>query len=774
MSYQYTKIKLMSSRLRDTLLITFERVKNIFTRIRTNLTFTLIVFALIPMIIIGVFATTLGENEARNSSKETLSAVATFKGNDVKGWIKELDLSLSGEIESDIERHWMVFLLQLDPSAELFQNVYSSQVAKFNQTIASRGIVEEFFILDRQGNVILSTNKSQEGKNFASSNFFQNALVKPYLQSPTSDPSLGNLSIISARPLLSEQEEVIGVLAGRANLDRLREIMVEKTGISETFEIYLVGPTGVLLTPTNFPEFETEKTLVSSEGFQFASQNRTRGTAEYSNYRGVPVIGAYLWLPELQTVLLAEQSQREAYQTSKRATNLTILFALAATILAIMAAIIISRNLTQPLTSLTQTVEKIAGGNLGLRADTSRQDEIGALAVAFNSMTAQLRNLIGNLEGRVTERTRQLQNRSEQLMTAADVSRSVTNILDTRQLMQRVVDIIQQRFDLYYVGMFLVDEKREWAMLNAGTGRAGQAMRKRGHRLRIGEDSMIGWSIFNDQARIALEVGTEEVRQKDPVRLAPSDLPDTRSEAAIPLRSRGQVLGAITIQSVKPGAFDKEMIAVFQTMADQVAIALDNARLFSEAEKALETTHQAYAELSHQAWLEKLRDRPLVFRRDTEGVTQLEKTAPGDGDSTLKIPIKIRDRIIGYINAQKRQTSPLEASEEKVTTHQGTSDWKPEEVNLLEAVVDQLGVALDNARLFEQTQHQAVRERVVGEVSSQIRSSLDIQTILQTAVREIRDALDLEDVEIRVGTGKEAMEEYSQNAADKQNNGGDS
>jgi GAF domain-containing protein len=164
----------------------------------------------------------------------------------------------------------------------------------------------------------------------------------------------------------------------------------------------------------------------------------------------------------------------------------------------------------------------------------------------------------------------------------------------------------------------------------------------------------------------------------------------------------------------------------------------------------------------------------LVFRRDSEGVTQLEKTAPGDGDSTLKIPIKIRDRIIGYINAQKRQTSPLEASEEKVTTHQGTSDWKPEEVNLLEAVVDQLGVALDNARLFEQTQHQAVRERVVGEVSSQIRSSLDIQTILQTAVREIRDALDLEDVEIRVGTGKEAMEEYSQNAADKQNNGGDS
>jgi GAF domain-containing protein/HAMP domain-containing protein len=772
MSYQYKNPKSKSSRPIDFLRIWFYRVRRFFTRIRTSLAFTLIAFALIPIMIIGVVAARLEENEARERSKETLRVAAALKENEVNSWIRDLDFSVSDEIVSDAEKRWLYFLLDLDPSSVLYSGFYNSQLAKFNNSITSQGIVQEFFLLDRQGNVILSTNKTQEGKSFASSDFFQNALAGPYLQSPTTDPSLGFISIISAHPVLSNQGEVLGVLAGRANLDRLSEVMVEKTGMSESIEMYLVGPTGALLTPTNFPEYETEKTLVRSTGFQTALQSRTGGAAEYSNYRGVPVIGAYLWLPELQTVLLAEQSQREAYQTSRQATNLTILTAIVGTILAIAAAIIISRNLTQPLTSLTQTAEKIAGGNLGVRAETNRQDEIGALAVAFNSMTAHLRNLIGNLESRITDRTRQLQNRNEQLMAAAEVGRSVTTILDARQLMQRVVDLIQQRFDLYYVGLFLVDEKREWAVLNAGTGRAGQAMRRRGHRLHIGEDSMIGWSIFHDQARIALEVGAEAVRLKDPVRLATSDLPDTRSEAAIPLRSRGQVLGAITIQSARPGAFDREMIAVFQTMADQIAMALDNARLFSDAQQTIDAAQQAYAELSHQAWLEKLRDRPLAFRRDKEGVTQLEKTGPGDGGSAMMIPIKIRDRVIGYINAQKRQPSVVETAENQVVACQPASDWKPEEVGLLEAVVDQLGVALDSARLFEQTQQQAERERIVGEVTSRIRSSLDVQTILQTAVRELRDALNLQDVEIRIGSGKEGTESHSRDAAKQQNDAG--
>ncbi len=766
MNRQYTD----PQRFRDesSLSMMLERVRGLFSSIRTNLALTIIAFAILPMIIIGVVATTLVRNDARARSEDTLSVVTALKENEVKSWIQELDLSLTDEIESDAETNWHYFLLKIDPASVLYPKVYNSQLARFNNTITSRGVMEEFFILDRQGKVILSTNKSQEGKSFFSQDFFQNALSKPYLQPPTIDPSLGHSSVIYARPLKSEQDEVIGVLAGSANMDRLSEIMSEKTGIGATIEIYLIGPNGVLLTPTNFPEFAVDKTIVSSEGYQAASQNRTNGTAEYANYRGVSVLGAYLWQPELQTVLLAEQNRSDALRTAQAATNLTILTAIIAIILAILAAIIISRNFAQPLANLTQAAEKITGGDLGIRVDTNRRDEIGALAVAFNSMTAQMRNLIANLEARIAERTRQLQNRNEQLMTAAEVGRSATTVLDIHQLMQRVVDLIQQRFDLYYVGLFLVDEKREWAVLNAGTGRAGQAMRRRGYRLRIGEDSMIGWSITNDQARIALEVGGDDHQPKDPVHLATPDLPETRAEAAIPMHSRGQVIGAITLQSIKPGAFDREMIAIFQTMADQIAIALDNARLFSEAQQALESAHQAYTDLSHQAWLEKLRAHPLAYRRDTAGITQLKSTKESDRDAALMVPIKIRGRTIGYVNAQKRPESTAEASTGKSPALQAVSSWKPEEINLLETVVDQLSVALDSARLFEQTQHQAERERIIGDATSRLRASLDIQTILQTAVREMRDVLELQDVEIRVGGGDYAVSEHSREEADKQ------
>jgi GAF domain-containing protein len=161
------------------------------------------------------------------------------------------------------------------------------------------------------------------------------------------------------------------------------------------------------------------------------------------------------------------------------------------------------------------------------------------------------------------------------------VGQTATSYLEAEALIQQVTDLIKDQFGLYYVGLFVVDERNEWAELRAGTGEAGQKMLAREHRLRVG-DGMIGWSIANAQARVALDTGTDAVRFDNP------DLPDTRSEAAIPMRSRGRVLGALSVQSTKGAAFDQDTIVVLQTMADQVAVAVDNARLFAAAQEALE------------------------------------------------------------------------------------------------------------------------------------------------------------------------------------------
>ncbi len=382
---------------------------------------------------------------------------------------------------------------------------------------------------------------------------------------------------------------------------------------------------------------EVGKTQLQSAGIDSALSQQP-GVGVYSNFNNVPVIGAYQWIPELQVAILVEQSQAEAYNFLTTTQTLTFLALIISSALAVLAALSISNNFSKPLVDLAETAKQIAAGNLELRASTAENnstgqvEEIDALAISFNSMTAQLRNLIGSLENRVAERTRQLQVRGEQLQTASEVGRYATSLLETEQLIQRTVELIKDSFELYYVGLFTVDETGEWAVLKAGTGQAGQTMLQRGHRLAIPRGisantqerrSMIGWCITNNQARIALEA------LDDPVRLATPDLPETRSEAAIPLRSRGQVLGAMTIQSSKPGAFDKEMIAVFQNMADQVAVALDNARLFAQIQRALEASHQAYSEITRQAWQEKLQAKPLLLRRDSLG---LSKRIQSDGE----------------------------------------------------------------------------------------------------------------------------------------------
>ena len=338
-----------------------------------------------------------------------------------------------------------------------------------------------------------------------------------------------------------------------------------------------------------------------TEGAEQAIFTQQPGVATYLNYAGVPVIGSYRWIPSLQVALLAEQTQSEALASVNLITTITIAALVVSIVLAVLAAYLVSNNLTRPITRLTLAAENITSsgtrpavgptgeaalptadalGRLSTQIDTTRQDEIGALGKAFRAIILELRNLIQNLEGRVEERTRLLQARSDQLQAAAEVSRSVATILDTDQLIQQVVELIQQRFELYYVGLFLTDQAREWAVAQSRhrPGRPGNACSPAPHQNWSGYDRLV----HRQRPRHVLLSEAAE----DAVRLVSSDLPDTRSEAAIPLRSRGQVLGAISVQSRLPHAFDGEVISVFQTMADQIAVAIDNARLFAESQRA--------------------------------------------------------------------------------------------------------------------------------------------------------------------------------------------
>jgi putative methionine-R-sulfoxide reductase with GAF domain len=213
------------------------------------------------------------------------------------------------------------------------------------------------------------------------------------------------------------------------------------------------------------------------------------------------------------------------------------------------------------IADLREGVARISGGDLDHVLHIQTGDEVEELATEFNAMAAELADLIATLEQRVADRTRELDQHATQLQTAAEVSRAASSLLEAEELIHQTVNLIRNGFDYYYVGLFLLGASADWAMLRAGTGHAGHEMLAQGHKLKIGGDSMIGWCTAHGQARIALDVGEEAIRFDNPL------LPETRSEMALPLISRGRIIGALTVQSVKPQAFSDEDVAVLQTMA---------------------------------------------------------------------------------------------------------------------------------------------------------------------------------------------------------------
>lgn len=342
----------------------------------------------------------------------------------------------------------------------------------------------------------------------------------------------------------------------------------------------------------------------------------------------------------------------------------------------------------------------------------------------------------------------QVRERAVQLQTAAEVSRTIGAILDPDELIQQVVELVRERFDLYYAGLFLIEE--DWAVLRAGTGEAGRALLAREHKLKIGDDSMIGWCIAHRQARIASDVEVESVHFGNPL------LPETRSELALPLISRGTVIGALTIQSVHRAAFSDEDVAVLQTLADQLASVLENARLFESTQAALHEMEATQRRYQQRAWSEYAQVAPVTsyetHRPDraslgdkvlpeiqaalgrSEPVVLRE---PGTG-AALVMPVTQRGAAIGALGVH------LEDPQRVLTE---------DELALMQVVAERVGLVAETLRLLDETQRSAARERTIGEVTARVRATLDMNSILQTAVREIARALGAQQAELRLGTG---------------------
>ncbi len=387
------------------------------------------------------------------------------------------------------------------------------------------------------------------------------------------------------------------------------------------------------------------------------------------------------------------------------------------------------------------------------------------------------------------------QRRSELLQTAAEVSRAASSILDIDHLINTSVNLIRDQFDFYYVGLFLVDEAKEWAVLRAGTGDAGRIQLERNHRLKIGGESMIGWSIANRKARIALDVGQEAVHFRNPI------LPDTHSEMALPLISRDEAIGALTVQSTERAAFSDEDITLLQTMADHLANAIENANLFSQTQEALSEAESLY-QITQE--LASARDEETVFQLAMNAVStlgvesiaiylysgnELENTPPSEqfieqkavwvATGTPAVPNGTRLQVANFIDEQivprygyyliENIDDNQDLSEAMramliqigittllvlpLSTHQRRLGYllaaykstgrtfTQKQRRFCTTLAQQVVTALENLRLLDASQRRARREEIIREISLKIRNAVDVDEILKTTVTELGKVL---------------------------------
>ena len=337
---------------------------------------------------------------------------------------------------------------------------------------------------------------------------------------------------------------------------------------------------------------------------------------------------------------------------------------------------------------------------------------IGSLKNRFldiSRVNDQLREIQKNLQSDMQVQTETLEKRVKQLRTAAEITKTISSIIDPQVLIRQVADSLKQQFDLYYVGVFLVDPMKEFAVLQYGTGEAGRKMMANRHRLAVGGYSMIGWTTQTRKARIALDIGAEAVHFDNPL------LPETRSELALPIATTTSLYGAMTVQSDRSGNFDENDILVLQSVADSLAIALENNSSFEQTQKALEEIRVLNKAFVQQAWGETVAlrgDLQANFENPNVPETNLEI-------KSVKVPLYLREEIIGEID--------LEVAGGEIDE---------DEAEFLKSISDQTSSALENARLIDETQRSASKEQKLNYLSEQFSRALTIEDILKTAVTE--------------------------------------
>lgn len=519
---------------------------------------------------------------------------------------------------------------------------------------------------------------------------------------------------------------------------------------------YVVTETGIVITREGL--FQGDSTsIMASAGVERALDGRDgiegyeQDNLSYFRYYGLVTNTPLAYISEAPANVVANQIN---------STLITRSFALIVGLLFLVAVLVVLGNqlITPPLGRLISAIQAMSRGNFNVFVpDTNRGDEIGELANSFADAREWVQAVINDLEARMAASIRDVQ-------ATQDISRYAATQRDLQRLMDQVVSLIVERFaNIYHAQIFLIDKEGQYAVLRASTGEPGLKLLERGHRLAVGSVSVIGQTTDQGQVVVARDTAASRVHKRNEF------LPDTLAELAIPLRVGDRVFGALDVQSKQADTFTQDQINVLQTMADQISVGIENARLYQESLVRLEELERNRRASTSQAWREYSTSQRAQIMRSEAGVRPVNMASSDLREAALQqgrtiigkptehktipiaVPIRLRDQVLGAVEWEL----PLEGFDQN-------------KVQLAQELTNRLAVSLENARLFHESQRATERERLVNDIASRLTTQTDIDQILQTAVREVGQALRSPQVTIRLNN---TNGENGSNGADHSTNG---
>lgn len=715
-----------------------------YRSLRSQLLISFVIIVTIPTLLATILSAVGAYVNNEAQVLNVLQTVSSLKENQINEVVNNLKVdTLRMSQDSDFSRNALIVLTPGNSektTLEFYRSFARNRLQDFQN--AKKESYSEIMVLDIRGIVVISTDKAREGTSFQSEPFFRSGSIDTYVGF-SKNPYFEDAGLVLSTPIHTADGKIVrGILVLRSSASLLKNIVESTPGFPE-IETYLLDRDYHPLTSTRTPT-----AIVRTQATQSINSSIRDGKGTYENYAGQVVLGYYQHIESLGTIFIAEIPRAYVLRSSVNSLLASAILAIFAIAIAVAAIAISANSITEPISTLAQTASSFAAGQLSTRSNIDRQDEIGTLSRSYNQMAEQLQDIIGKLEQRVEDRTKELQDQTKRLRVSAEISRDAASSRDLGELLEQAGELIQSRFGFYHTGIFLLDNDREFAVLASSPTKAGKQMIANNHKLRIGEVGIVGRVAATQEPRITLDTGLDAIHFNNPL------LPNTRSEMALPLKVENRMIGVLDVQSDQPQAFNEDDIAIMQILADQLATAIDRTRLYQQVEQNLRELEQAYGQFTREGWktlgegglltntgyrFDNVRIQPIseAPEHGTEAIQKgskivySNKNKPSEKNS-VSIPIKLRGQIIGVVSANLKD------------------GYSQKTISTIELAIERLASSLESARLYEEARLRADREQAIAQVATNITSAVDFDSILRTTVEEVGRSLSDTEVSIQI------------------------